>query len=267
MFQETGVSLSRTDPTATKIRAEDGRSVSGVDISSFINGLPGGKSTSHFSTADASGSTSQASAIVEALEVGATTLLIDEDTAATNFMIRDARMERLVKSDPITPFIHRVRSLACSGVSSVLVVGGCGDYFEVADLIICMEDYLPRDATQEAKSIVAAMPRQQLKCCGRATPIRACNHKGHHGTVFESRQGKVVARRIDCLSYGNTICTWCVEQLCELSQVRCIADIMVKLGIRANGVMLTPLAQVLTKLKLYLMEIAASTRLAISSSG
>ena len=131
----------------------------------------------------------QASAIVEALEVGATTLLIDEDTAATNFMIRDARMERLVKSDPITPFIHRVRRSLQRGVVGL----GCRRmwrHFEVADLIICMEDYLPRDATQEAKSISSNAARQQLKCCGRATPIRACNHKGHHGTVFESRRGQ-----------------------------------------------------------------------------
>jgi predicted ABC-class ATPase len=247
-----------TDPTATKIRAEDGRSVSGVDISSFINNLPGGKSTAHFSTADASGSTSQASAIVEALEVGATTLLVDEDTAATNFMIRDARMERLVKRDPITPFIHRVRALARSGVSSVLVVGGCGDYFEVADLVICMENYLPRDATQEAKEIVAATAMTSAAGSGgggggggggssssrssgssalaaaefpfERVASRAVAHRS-----LNAHGGKVVARRLDCLSFGDTdIALGCVEQLCELSQVRCIADAMVKFGSRAG---------------------------------
>ncbi|MBW2732325.1 MAG: ABC-ATPase domain-containing protein [Deltaproteobacteria bacterium] len=148
---------------AVKIRAEDGRRIAGVDISPFIDNLPQGRgehapSTRQFCTEDASGSTSQAANAMEALEAGATTLLLDEDTAATNFMIRDARMQRLVvkAKEPITPFIDRVRQLyEQHGVSTVLVMGGSGDYFEVADRVIAMEDYRPRDVTAEAHAIAA----------------------------------------------------------------------------------------------------------------
>lgn len=122
------------DPGAVKVRAEDGRCVSALDISPFIRDLPGGRSTAAFSTADASGSTSQAAAIQEAAEAGASVLLLDEDTCATNFMVRDARMRALVPgpSEPIRPYVQHVRTLAARGLSTVLVIGGCGDYFSVA---------------------------------------------------------------------------------------------------------------------------------------
>ena len=108
------------DETSVKIRAEDGRWVAGVNISPFIDNLPFGKSTQNFSTPDASGSTSQAANIIEALEAGSRCLLIDEDTAATNFMIRSAAMQRLVapEKEPITPFIAKVRPLAEVGPES-----------------------------------------------------------------------------------------------------------------------------------------------------
>ena len=129
-----------TRPNAVKIRAEDGRSVSGVDISATIGELPGGRSTENFSTPNASGSTSQAANIAEALEVGTSLLLVDEDTSATNFMIRDGRMRELVRKEPITPFIELVRPLHRSlNVSTIVVVGGVGDYLDVADQVILME--------------------------------------------------------------------------------------------------------------------------------
>ena len=143
------------------VRAEDGRAVRGVCLTPFIGALPLGRDTSFFDSDDASGSTSQAAAIVEALEAGATGLLIDEDTAATNFMIRDARMRRLVpgEHEPITPFIDRVRQLwEERGVSSVLVVGGAGDYLDVADSVIRMDAYQPRDVTARAREVAAAQP-------------------------------------------------------------------------------------------------------------
>ena len=143
------------------VRAEDGRSVRGVCLTPFIRDLPLGRQTGSFDSDDASGSTSQAAAIVEALEMGASGLLIDEDTAATNFMIRDARMRRLVPGDrePITPFIDRVRQLWESrGVSSVLVVGGAGDYLDVADCVIQMDAYQPRDVTERAREVASAQP-------------------------------------------------------------------------------------------------------------
>ena len=138
--------VARAD--AVKIRAEDGRSVAGVDISAMIGDLPGGRSTQKFSTPNASGSTSQAANIAEALEVGTSLFLVDEDTSATNFMIRDERMRELVRKEPITPFIDLVRPLHRTlGVSTVVVVGGVGDYLDVADRVILMEDYEPSEAT------------------------------------------------------------------------------------------------------------------------
>ena len=150
-----------TDPKAVKIRAEDGRRVEKVDISPFINNLPFGKSTEQFSTEQASGSTSEAANIIEALECGAKVLLLDEDTSATNFMIRDSRMQELVvkEKEPITPFIDKVRQLYEEHqVSTVLVVGGCGDYFQVADTVLMMDEYRPKVATREAKAIAAKYP-------------------------------------------------------------------------------------------------------------
>lgn len=147
-----------TNSTAVKIRAEDGRSVANVNISPFINHLPLGRSTTQFSTENASGSTSQAAAIIEALEAGTQFLLVDEDTSATNFMIRDRRMQALISKDkePITPFIDKVRQLYTEqGVSTILVMGGSGDYFDVADTVIAMQDFQPRDVTAQARAIAS----------------------------------------------------------------------------------------------------------------
>jgi predicted ABC-class ATPase len=146
------------DPTAVKIRAEDGRYVQKVDISPFIANLPLGKDTVGFCSDNASGSTSQAANIMEALEAGSKLLLMDEDTSATNFMIRDGRMQQLISKDkePITPFVDKVRKLyEDHGVSTILVMGGSGDYFDVADTIIAMDTYLPMDVGARAKEIAA----------------------------------------------------------------------------------------------------------------
>lgn len=152
-----------TEPTATAIRAEDGRAVTGDDISPFINNLPSGTDTRFFSTTNASGSTSQAANLVEAVEASAHSLLIDEDTSATNFMIRDERMRALIPADrePITPFVDRVRPLFGErGVSTVLVAGGSSAFFEVADLVIAMNAYVPADVTQQAHELVGVTPDQ-----------------------------------------------------------------------------------------------------------
>ena len=149
--------MGHSDPTATSIRAEDGRAVTGDDISAFINNLPSGSDTRFFSTTNASGSTSQAANLVEAIEAGANTLLIDEDTSATNFMIRDERMRALIPAErePITPFVSRVRPLLTErGVSTVLVAGGSSAFFEVADLVIALDAYVPADVTARARELV-----------------------------------------------------------------------------------------------------------------
>ena len=150
-----------TDDSAMKIRAEDGRSIKQVDISMFINNLPNKKDTIHFCTEDASGSTSQAANVVEAMEAGTKVMLIDEDTSATNFMIRDELMQRVVNrdSEPITPFIDRVQELSSKyGISTVLVAGSSGSYFHKADCIIQMDHYLPKDITEFAKKEADAFP-------------------------------------------------------------------------------------------------------------
>ncbi len=151
-----GRELVAADPSGVKIRAEDGRYIQKVDISPFITNLPLGRDTVGFSSENASGSTSQAANIMEALEAESTLLLIDEDTSATNFMIRDERMQQLITKDrePITPFVDKVKKLfADHGVSTILVMGGSGDYLDVADTIIAMDTYLPRDVTARAKEI------------------------------------------------------------------------------------------------------------------
>lgn len=144
-----------TDDTAMKIRAEDGRSIQNVDISMFISNLPNGKDTKKFCTEDASGSTSQAANVVEAMEAGSKVLLIDEDTSATNFMIRDELMQKVVHKDkePITPYIDKIRELYEEyGISTILVAGSSGAYFTKADCIIQMDTYVPYEITQYAKS-------------------------------------------------------------------------------------------------------------------
>ena len=150
-----------TDDTAMKIRAEDGRSIRRTDISMFINDLPNGKDTVKFCTEDASGSTSQAANVVESIEAGASLLLIDEDTSATNFMIRDELMQRVIHRDmePITPFIDRIRELYENyGISTVIVAGSSGSYFHIADTIIQMDRYVPKDITAYAKKEAENFP-------------------------------------------------------------------------------------------------------------
>lgn len=150
-----------TDPSAWKLRAEDGRSISHTDISPFINHLPNKKDTVHFSTEDASGSTSQAANLMEAVESGSKLLLIDEDTSATNFMIRDELMQKVIcrEEEPITPFIERVRSIYDDlGVSSIIVAGSSGSFFGIADTIIQMKEYVPYDITERAREAAASYP-------------------------------------------------------------------------------------------------------------
>ncbi len=150
-----------TDPSAWKLRAEDGRSISHTDISPFINHLPNKKDTVHFSTEDASGSTSQAANLMEAVESGSKLLLIDEDTSATNFMIRDELMQKVIcrEEEPITPFIERVRSMYDDlGVSSIIVAGSSGSFFGIADTIIQMKEYIPYDITERAREAAASYP-------------------------------------------------------------------------------------------------------------
>jgi len=230
---DDGRELVVTHPTAVKIRAEDGRSVKSVDISPFINQLPQGRSTSQFSTTNASGSTSQAANIMEALEAGARLLLVDEDTAATNFMIRDRRMQQLIAKDkePITPFIDKVRQLYTDyRVSTILVMGGSGDYFDVADTVIAMENFQPEDVTAKAKAIALANRTERTSEGGEQfgqittripLPESIDPSRGQ-------RDVKLKVRDVDEVVFGTQeIDLSAVEQIVETGQLKAIAQALV----------------------------------------
>ena len=215
-----------TEGSACKIRAEDGRSVTGVTISPFINNLPGGRPTEGFSTENASGSTSQAANIMEALEAKAKVLLLDEDTCATNFMIRDRRMQALVakECEPITPFVDRIKQISSDlSVSVILVMGGSGDYFESSDAVIVMREYLPENVTQRAKEVAQSLQtgRQNegqgpLVLGEERVPLRG-SFSGQKGR----RELHIRCRKTEELTYGEDhIDTYFVEQLVHESQLR-----------------------------------------------
>lgn len=217
--------------SAVKIRAEDGRRVECVDISPFISNLPFGKDTLRFRTDNASGSTSQAANIIEAIEAGAKLLLLDEDTSATNFMIRDARMQRLVAAnrEPITPFIDRARQLfEILGVSTVLVMGGSGDYFDIADRVVLMDHYRPQDVTSKAREIAGELPSQRVPAESELPKLS--NARIPLPESFNPMIGKKVtvrSRGKDRIQFGRTtIDLTYVEQIAEESQTRAIGGLL-----------------------------------------
>ncbi|OQP04538.1 ATPase [Geobacillus sp. 46C-IIa] len=217
-----------TDSGAVKIRAEDGRSVANVDISPFIGTLPYGKETMRFSTENASGSTSQAASMIEMIEAGASAFLIDEDTSATNLFMRDARMQALIakEAEPITPYIDKARQLFHDyGISTVLVVGGLGDYFEIADCVIKMEQYVPSDVTSEAKQIAATMPSGRKAEGGESFGrIRERIPLPESLNSQKGKKAKAAARGRHVIQYGPTdLLLYALEQLVDDSQTRAIA--------------------------------------------
>ncbi len=224
--------VSRRD--LVKVRAEDGRRVERVAIDPFIGVLPGGRSTRAFRSEDASGSTSQAANIVEAVEVDCTGLLLDEDTSATNFMVRDARMQALVDADfePIIPFLERVKELHDRlGVSTVMVMGGCGDYFDVADRVIRLRDYRVEDVSEEARGIAKRLPSQRTN--EARAPLTAPEPRIPIAKSFDASRGrrdvKIDARDRDTIGYGSdAIDMRAVEQLVSTSQARAVGYAILK---------------------------------------
>jgi predicted ABC-class ATPase len=213
-----------------KIRAEDGRAISKVNIQPFIDRLPFGRDTSTFTTQNASGSTSQAANIIEALHCGSKLLLIDEDTSASNFMIRDERMQALVAADkePITPLIHRVRDLyERHGISSIIVMGGSGDYFSVADTVIMMDTYNPIDATKTAHDLAKKQPIK-LPTESSTMPnfeLEATRRPGLSmlDPAWKNREIKIDILDQDLIRYGKQrIDLNSVEQLINIDQTRSI---------------------------------------------
>lgn len=222
---------------AATIRAEDGRSVRGVDLRPFISSLPLGRTTDRFDTDDASGSTSQAASIIEALEAGADVLLVDEDTAATNFMIRDVRMRRLIpaRKEPITPFLDRVRQLyEQRGVSSVLVVVGAGDYLDVADTVIQMDEYRPHDVTEKAAEVVRALPLGDA-APRDVGPWPAAVPRIPLPSSLDPRRGRRAERvrsiRTRAIEFGEEeVDVSLLAQLVDPAQCRMVADVLLVLS-------------------------------------
>ena len=230
-----------SDPLACKIRAEDGRRIEKTAITPFISNLPYGRDTEAFSSENGSGSTSQAANIIEAIEAGASSLLIDEDTSATNFMIRDHRMQELVAKDrePITPFIDKVRQLFQErGVSSILVIGGSGDYFDVADHVISMNAYVPADVTAEARRIAEKYRSERASEGGERfgrfierapIPSGIDPSRGKRDVKINIRGPRLIdfgTERIDLTG---------VEQLIHTGQARAISSAMVSAKRRMDG--------------------------------
>ena len=216
-----------TDSTAVKIRAEDGRGIKNTDVSMFINHLPNGKDTEHFSTEDASGSTSQAANVIEAMEADTCLFLIDEDTSATNFMIRDELMQRVVnrEAEPITPFIDRINELHDSyGISTILVAGSSGSYFHKADVILQMEQYVPKDITEFAKKEAESFPVPVEKVTKSAKPSFDRKPIFHIGGKRGDDRVKIKVMGKDGFSINHeNVDLRYLEQIADVEQVAALA--------------------------------------------
>ena len=232
-----------TDPTAVKLRSEDGRFIKDVDISMFINHLPNKKDTRKFSTADASGSTSQAAGIVEAMEAGSRLFLLDEDTSATNFMVRDTFMQQVISPDkePITPFLLRARGIydQC-GISTVLVAGSSGSFFHIADTIIQMDQYVPVDIKDKVQPMLELFPlseapspydfdRQKFSAqrpMTRDTTVRMRRSYYGHQTD-QPEKIKIHVNGTDSFSLGHDeVDLRYIEQIADSEQMTALAEIL-----------------------------------------
>lgn len=223
-----------TENSAVKLRAEDGRSVKKVDISAFINNLPDHRDTVRFSTEDASGSTSQAAGVVEAMESGASVFLIDEDTSATNFMIRDRLMQQVVSRDrePITPFVERIRGLyEQKGISTILVAGSSGAYFHAADRVIQMDSYVPVEITKFAKEAAEAYGEGILPLALPEINLSRVPLALETGGKEERSKTKVLGR--DSLKIDHEVVDLrYVEQIADVEQVAALGFLLQYAGAR-----------------------------------
>jgi predicted ABC-class ATPase len=228
-----GREFCATDYTAVKIRSEDGRNVPGLNISPFINNLPFDKNTEEFFSENASGSTSQAANIMEALEMKSSLLLIDEDTSATNFMIRDERMQELVhkKNEPITPFIDRVKKMYDEfNVSSIIVIGGSGDYFDVADEVIMMNCYVPNDVSEKAKLISQKSKQNRINEGNNkfGNMFERKILKNTFNPAYRNREINIKTQGLNKIIFGKEeIEMFFCEQLLSVSQTNAISEVLI----------------------------------------
>ncbi|WP_281629223.1 ABC-ATPase domain-containing protein [Vibrio sp. St2] len=217
-----------TNLNAMKIRAEDGRCVHSLNLSNYINHLPMQRDTEDFTTQDASGSTSQAAWLQESIEAGVQGILIDEDTSATNFMIRDERMQALVSKgdEPITPLVDRIGQLRNElEVSTVIVMGGSGDYLDVADTVIQMHDYQAVDVTEKARQIVKQHPTERNNECESELSTfrpRSLNRAALQKILADGKF-RVSAKGVDSLRFGKEFTDLsALEQLESSSEINAI---------------------------------------------
>ncbi len=225
-----------TEDTALKIRAEEGRCVKHLDLSMFIHDLPNGKDPVDFSTEDASGSTSQAAAVMEGLEAKSRTFLIDEDTSATNFLVRDAFMQQIVspKKEPITPFLARIRELyETFGISTILVAGSSGAFFHKADQVIQMDAYRPKDVTDRVQELLCEYPLPDFSAKpfvpvskGRKVSIQQIRERAR-GREQEPSRIKIRLNGTDGFCIGKELVdVRYVEQIVDTEQVAALAVIL-----------------------------------------
>ena len=216
-----------TDDTAVKLRAEEGRFIRRMDISLFINDLPNKKDTACFSTMDASGSTSQAAGVMESIEAGSNLFLIDEDTSATNFMVRDDFMQQVIsrEKEPITPFLERARDLyEQAGISTILVAGSSGAFFYIADKILQMDAYRPVDITEKVKELCREHKAPRIQSPGFQIPS--------YDLPFQVR--KLSSERVKVKTFGRdsfsidreTVDLRYVEQLADGEQTQALAFLL-----------------------------------------
>ncbi len=230
-------------PDTVAVRAEDGRAVAGVDVSAFLSRLPGDIDTHGFSTADASGSTSQAAAIVEAAEAGARLLLLDEDSSATNLLVRDARMRALIPRahEPITPLVERVRQLRDDwGLSLVLVVGGVGDFLSVADRVIGLMDWRVRDLGPDVAALSLPAPAPP----GALPPRR---QRRVVGASLRSGRGRVRSRSRRRVEHdGEEVDLAAITQVIDAAHARSLGHGLRVLG-QLVGDELVPMSELLDR--------------------
>ena len=216
-----------TDESAVKLRSEDGRIIKNVDISLFINDLPNGRDTSSFSTLDASGSTSQAAGTVESIEAESRLFLIDEDTSATNFMVRDTFMQQVIsrEKEPITPFLERARDLyEKAGISTILVAGSSGAFFHIADTVIQMDCYHPVDITEKVKTLCKDYPLSPSSPAPFRMPSAKRIFARPSKKQADRRDGKIRQRSKDVFSIGKEeVDLRYVEQIKDSEQTASLA--------------------------------------------
>ena len=219
-----------TDSTALKLRSEDGRFIKDVDISLFINDLPNKKDTRCFSTLDASGSTSQAAGIVEGIEAGSRVFLLDEDTSATNFMVRDAFMQKVIgrHKEPITPFLERAGDLyRRMGISTILVAGSSGAFFHIADLVLQMDNYQAKDITKKVKELCREYPLSTSDIPAFSEPSCRRVFNVSASLSDDRKESKIKVYGKDSFSLGkNTVDLRYIEQIADAEQTAALGGLL-----------------------------------------